>query len=162
MIDTTIFDIPEFIKKASTFFVHSSGYLSLTFKDNDTPLIIRHNDDSTSKGQDYKVSYKNRDTIYIFDAKDKYAVYGILQYGWNEYWERRNERFFIFLIDDFNKIKDKDIESMLQIKQEMLKDTDIDFEESYNIMESSKVFKIIDHWYDLTNHDYTYPRFISI
>ena len=145
-----IYDVPDAIKNAKLFFVDNYGTLMIKYKKIEPSGIdTRH------------VFDERKDNIYIFDRKEDCGEYCIVNAFTNNY-EKAEQNFFIFLIDDNDKFKDKYRDYFNKIKSEVANQARMLYYNSYDIMESPELYKMIDHWYDLTKHDYSRRRFITV
>ena len=143
-----IYDVPDAIKKSNLFFVDTLGTLIVKYRKNVISTV-----DNESK-DDYK------DSIYIFNTKDDCGAYCLFNVFYNKY-IILEQNFFIILIDDYTKFKDSK-DALLKSRQDILTKNKLMYNDSYHIMESPELYKIIDQWYYLTKHDYSQERYIMV
>ena len=143
-----IYDVPDAIKKSNLFFVNTLGTLIVKYRKNGISSIDQESKD------DYK------DSIYIFNTKDDCGAYCLLNVFYNKY-IILEQNFFIILIDDYSKFKDSK-DALLKSRQDILTKNKLMYNDSYHIMESPELYKIIDQWYYLTKHDYSQERYIIV
>jgi hypothetical protein len=144
-----IYDVPDAIKKAKLFFVDNHGTLMVKYKKIEPSGVdTRHMFD------------ERKDNIYIFNTKEDCGAYCIVNAYTNNY-EKAEQNFFIFLIDDNSKFE-KTREEIDKIITEISRQARMLFYNEYEILESPELCKMIDQWYDLAKHDYSRRRFITV
>lgn len=149
-----IYDVPDAIKKAKLFFVDKYGTITLRYKKIDI------DSDSDYKHDEY------RDYIYIFDAKEECGAYWLFN-AVEDRFGKPERNFFIFLTIDHTNLKNEYIENehedlLLKKIQEIYKNYHLWMDTTYRVMESPELYKIIDQWYNLTKHDFSRRRFITV
>lgn len=146
-----IYDVPDAIKKAKLFFVDKYGTITVRYKNIDI---------TDPKYDEY------RDYIYIFDAKEECGAYWLFN-AVEDRFGKPERNFFIFLIDDHTKLKNENIEDehedpLLKKIQDIYAKYRLWMDTTYRVMESPELYQMIDHWFDLTKHDYSRRRFITV
>lgn len=145
-----IYDVRDAIKNSPFIFVRRRpGIISLDYTKED--LYSSKNDIDT--------------TLVFVDLIEKYNFYVIMEipYCINE--ERLES--FIILINDHNTLNDKNGNWFIKMAKEVLEEyspvrPDFIFDTGYSIIESPELFKIMEHWYKLTNNDYSHERYIMV
>ena len=104
-------------------------------------------------------------TLHFVDLIDKYNFYVIMEIPYSI--EKEKLERFIILINDHNTLKDKKEDWILKMKKEVVEEYtsvryDFIFDAPYTIIESPELFKTVKHWYELTNNDYSYARYITV